>query len=75
MNIKIIMKQIIEAIIYCHQINICHRDIKPGNFMLKDSSNINSVKLIDFGLCAEIEDKYFNDLLGTPSFMSPEIIK
>ena len=46
MNIKIIMKQIIEAIIYCHQINICHRDIKPGNFMLKDTSNIKSVKLI-----------------------------
>ena len=69
------MKQIIEAIIYCHQINICHRDIKPGNFMLKDSSNIKSVKLIDFGLCAEIEDKYFNDYHGTPSFMSPEIIK
>jgi len=43
--------------------------------MLKDTSNIKSVKLIDFGLCAEIEDKYFNDLYGTPSFMSPEIIK
>ena len=44
-----IFKQIMQSIIYCHKNRICHRDLKPDNFMFatKDGSTI---KLIDFGL-------------------------
>lgn len=43
-----IMKQLLSAIVYCHNKKIVHRDLKPENLLLehKDSDNI---KVIDFG--------------------------
>jgi len=35
---------------YCHKNKICHRDLKPENFLFKSKTDINSIKLIDFGL-------------------------
>ncbi len=49
------------AIYECHLKDICHSDIKLNNFMIKRSQDINSVKLIDFGLskkCKENEYLY-----------------
>jgi calcium-dependent protein kinase len=63
-----------EAILHCHLNGICHRDIKPENFMLKKSNDINSVKLIDFGLSVGITENYLEDKSGTRSYISPEII-
>jgi glycogen synthase kinase 3 beta len=42
---KIYLYQMIRAIIYLHSLNICHRDIKPHNFVLKN----NRIFLCDFG--------------------------
>jgi calcium-dependent protein kinase len=43
-----IMKQLLSAVVYCHNKKIVHRDLKPENLLLeyKDSDNI---KVIDFG--------------------------
>ena len=46
----LIMRQIFSAICYCHERQICHRDLKPENFLLLYKDNIESIKLIDFGL-------------------------
>jgi serine/threonine protein kinase len=35
----------IRSLIYLHSLNICHRDIKPHNFVLKN----NRIFLCDFG--------------------------
>src|SRR5689334_16114790 len=56
-----------------HEVGIFHRDLKPGNVMLRDDG---SVALIDFGLAKhvalkmEVTDKGLN--FGTPHYMSPE---
>ena len=43
-----IIKQVFEAVAYCHSKNVCHRDLKPENLLL-DSKKNNTIKLIDFG--------------------------
>ena len=56
-----------------HEVGILHRDLKPGNVMLRDDG---SIALIDFGLAKhvalkmEVTDKGL--ILGTPHYMSPE---
>jgi serine/threonine protein kinase len=56
-----------------HSAGILHRDLKPGNVMLRDDG---SVALIDFGLSkdaaldVELTDRGL--IFGTPHYMSPE---
>lgn len=46
------MRQIVSAIMYCHQHKIVHRDLKPENILLMNH-NVNSdnreIKIVDFG--------------------------
>lgn len=63
------MYQIISAIWVLHCKNICHRDIKPDNFMVHDEV----LKLSDFGLAVHLPwGQRLTDKCGTPAFMSPE---
>ena len=51
-------------VIYMHKQKMAHRDIKPGNIMLKDA---NTPIIIDFGLC---DTKHpYN---GTSDYLAPE---
>jgi len=45
-------RQICDALKYCHDQNICHRDIKPQNILLDKNDN---VKLVDFGFASVME--------------------
>jgi serine/threonine protein kinase len=63
------MAQICSAIRALHAKGICHRDIKPDNFMVAGVT----LKLSDFGLaCFLPRGKLLTDKCGTPAFMSPE---
>eukprot|EP00747_Dinoflagellata_sp_TGD_P162178 gnl/TRDRNA2_/TRDRNA2_179494_c0_seq1.p1 gnl/TRDRNA2_/TRDRNA2_179494_c0~~gnl/TRDRNA2_/TRDRNA2_179494_c0_seq1.p1 ORF type:complete len:520 (+),score=117.80 gnl/TRDRNA2_/TRDRNA2_179494_c0_seq1:51-1610(+) len=71
------MRQMLAAIMSMHQKNICHRDIKPDNFMLKsDPTSPGSfvLKLSDFGLAIAMpRGKLLTEQCGTPAFRPPEI--
>ena len=71
-----IIKGILSAINYLHSNQICHRDIKPENIMFSRENNLNSIKLIDFGLSLQNFDSlYSSDYCGTFVYMAPEQIE
>ncbi len=67
------MRQMAEALKVLHGAGVLHRDLKPGNVMLRDES---SVALIDYGLSKHVElDATITnngEIFGTPYYMSPE---
>lgn len=72
----IIMHQLFSCIKMTHDNGITHRDIKPENIIIIDEKNLY-IKLIDYGSCEIFseQNKETNRRLGTPSYVSPEIIK
>ncbi|MGI9262564.1 MAG: serine/threonine protein kinase [Woeseiaceae bacterium] len=66
-------RQIAGALAELHKLGILHRDLKPGNIMVRDD---NSLALIDFGLAKrmrlEQEITGNGEIFGTPYYMSPE---
>lgn len=64
------------AVQYAHQRGIIHRDLKPANILLDGSGR---VRVTDFGLAKRQADEsgmtLTGQLLGTPSYMSPEQVR
>lgn len=51
------IKSVVDALNYCHSMDISHRDLKPQN-LLYESKNIGSViKISDFGLARFINNE------------------
>lgn len=63
------MRQILSAIAALHRTGICHRDVKPDNFMVSRGA----LKLADFGLAAFLpKGSMLTEKSGTSAFMAPE---
>jgi len=65
---------LLKAVLFLHHNNIVHRDIKPENILFSVPGDFNALKLIDFGLSIQKNAKNENRRVGTPYYMSPEMI-
>ena len=67
------LRQMASALGRIHEVGILHRDLKPGNIMLRSDG---SLALIDFGLAKRMRLKLditaTGEIFGTPYYMSPE---
>jgi eukaryotic-like serine/threonine-protein kinase len=68
-----ILRQMAAALAAIHAAGVLHRDLKPGNVMLRADG---SIALIDFGLAKQLtldaEITATGEIFGTPYYMSPE---
>ena len=71
-SINIIL-QVSHAVEYAHQRGIIHRDIKPSNIMI---GHYNEVYLLDWGIAIDQRNirHAMSGLVGSPSFMAPEML-
>ncbi|CAD8065045.1 unnamed protein product [Paramecium primaurelia] len=69
-----VLKDLLHGIKALLKIGIIHRDIKPANIMIHDGL----FKITDFGFAKQVDshiDTIMNSLVGTPLYMSPQILK
>lgn len=72
-QIACIIKSVLLGLKYMHNSKKIHRDVKAGNILINKEGN---VKLADFGVSAELINTlgYIESFIGTPFWMSPEVI-
>ncbi|MDF1666384.1 MAG: bifunctional serine/threonine-protein kinase/formylglycine-generating enzyme family protein [Planctomycetota bacterium] len=74
--------QVAEALAYCHDKGVIHRDVKPSNILVaKEANGKARPVLVDFGITKAASQtisrtadgiSLTGELIGTPVYMSPE---
>ncbi|HMO66002.1 MAG TPA: serine/threonine-protein kinase, partial [Verrucomicrobiota bacterium] len=69
-----------QAVQHAHQKGVIHRDLKPSNILVTEQDGRPAPKVIDFGIAKAVTETLtdrtlftrFNQMVGTPAYMSPE---
>jgi serine/threonine protein kinase len=72
--------QVCHAVQHAHQKGIIHRDLKPSNILVTLQDGVAVPKVIDFGVAKATQGRLgdfsiytqFQQMIGTPLYMSPE---
>jgi len=71
-EVESIVIQLIDVVAYAHNLGVVHRDVKPGNVMVKPNGTI---KLLDFGAAKELRGEEISaTVTGSRPYMAPEQI-
>ncbi|KAF0993211.1 hypothetical protein HZS_5245, partial [Henneguya salminicola] len=71
-EIKFIIKQVVYAVEYIHNMNFIHRDLKPSNILINSHKEI---KIADFGMAMSfLSTKNMATDIVTLGYRSPELL-
>ena len=69
---RVLFRQLVDSVDYCHRNHIYHRDLKTENILIDNNSHLT---LLDFGFSIKQRTPTkLNLFCGTPNYMPPEII-
>jgi serine/threonine protein kinase len=71
-EVRVIFRQLLTAVAHCHVTGVAHRDLKLENVLIVPHSQ--HVTLIDFGLALVDHVTHVTEALGSPLYMSPELL-
>jgi eukaryotic-like serine/threonine-protein kinase len=68
-----LLEQTASALAEAHRVGLVHRDVKPGNILVRDDG---SVKITDFGIAwsaGSVPLTRTGQVIGTPQYLAPEV--
>jgi hypothetical protein len=65
-----VLREAAWALAYAHSQGLVHRDVKPDNILIENSTG--RALVADFGIAAAAGEAAADGISGTPEFMSPE---
>jgi serine/threonine protein kinase len=73
---RVLMRQILQALRACHAKHIVHRDVKLENMSFARKGDLNSLRLVDFGLAQRLGNgsNKCQCNCGSSSYVAPEIL-
>lgn len=78
-TVAAVLDQLLEALEHVHAAGLIHRDVKPGNLLLRATGTQPvHVMLADFGLAMGVRDAHFTEIgtvVGTPGYLAPEVMR
>ncbi|CAM9423394.1 unnamed protein product [Chrysoparadoxa australica] len=70
-----LLRILLETMAFMHRRHIVHRDLKPENLLMLDKTNDYHIKVADFGFAADVSGRRCKDMVGTPNYVAPEVIR
>jgi serine/threonine protein kinase len=71
-----VIEQVATGLADAHDAGLVHRDIKPGNVLVRIRGNAVRAYLADFGIARRMDaasTRFGSSAVGTPTYMAPEL--
>ncbi|OWF35797.1 calcium/calmodulin-dependent protein kinase type 1-like [Mizuhopecten yessoensis] len=69
-----LIKQVLEAVDFMHDLGVVHRDLKPENLLYYSPKEDSKIMISDFGLSKTEDSGIMATACGTPGYVAPEVL-